>query len=1042
MHLVTLLHVAADVDVVAEKDNEKRYLLNSAKVSCVKVGSGSSDVDVNGNDSVNGVLVESDGNCIVEEDHEVKSESDSVTITMNQQEADMVDEKENETRYLLNGANTSSVKVGTGSTDVYVNVNGSDSVNGVVVESGDNCIVEEDHEVKSESDSVTITMTQQEVDIVAEKENETRYLLIGANAICVKVSSGSSDVYVNGNDSVNGAVVESDGNCIVEEDHEVKSESDSVTITMNQQEADIVDEKENETRYLLNGANTSRVKVGTGSTDVYVNVNRSDPVNGVVVESGDNCIVEEDHKVTISMNKQEGEKPVEEKGGYVEEKSGDGDDCLAKQIVQDAAVVIDSSVLKSDSASDSSIVIDSSLKQSDGKVDCSVETDVNSIVIDSVTADDDATHIEIKTDSDSSKSSTTVETDANFVVGSISFVVDVQSNQYNGNLADSEMGSQLVDKSLDVVSGLKSETNVSSDSISVVASNSSERTCGITNGGIEFSSFDDEAERKIPLNYMIRVPRNNDESLKVEIRLAQIKVDEKSRIREGIRNDMQSTRVTCKEYGNDFNAAVSQERKARDLHRSKCREIESMQSVLDIEDIDIKIRNMEWTIQHQTLPLKDEKKFISDIKQLKQTREKLSCTMSRQDENQQGLDRKERLKSLKKEADQLKANLKNAEAITKAAKRKYYEETEKLSELQYQLKAANDIQQEVYAQLQSLKKQSYEKSKHFWQYKDDLNKANELASKGDKVALQNFCSNQSMVQVEKFMDLWNNNDEFRKEYVRCNERSTLWRLRTLDGRALGPGEVPPVIPRALNGRAVVDHTMSGLTLEDRTQELVAVAKAEKVLAEKVVEQKKFMKSAPPESVSTTASNGDKIEEAEEEKPKRTKEEEESDRKAEELRKEEEAAKLKEQRRVEEIAKAKEALERKMRKAEKDEAREANRAAKKAEKKEKKREKRAKKKENRKAVATAGDTGIEDEALSACSTFETLVETSKEIENKEKPIAATTERPQKASKFVKQTKVISIPPPIRNRGKQKRRPWMRVILTFLVILALFFLGNYI
>ncbi|TYG71999.1 hypothetical protein ES288_D05G444600v1 [Gossypium darwinii] len=1084
---VTLLHVAADVDVVAEKDNEKRYLLNSAKVSCVKVGSGSSDVDVNGNDSVNGVLVESDGNCIVEEDHEVKSESDSVTITMNQQEADMVDEKENETRYLLNGANTSSVKVGTsstdvyvnvngsdsvngvvvesgdnciveedhevksesdsvtitmnqqeadivdenenetryllngantssvkvgtGSTDVYVNVNGSDSVNGVVVESGDNCIVEEDHEVKSESDSVTITMTQQEVDIVAEKEDETRYILIGANAICVKLGTGSSDVYVNGNDSVNGVVVESDGNCIVEEDHEVKSESDSVTITMNQQEADMVDEKENETRYLLNGANTSSVKVGTGSTDVYVNVNGSDSVNGVVVESEDHEVKSESDSVTITMTQQEGEKPVEEKGGYVKEKSGDGDDCLAKQTVQDAAVVIDSSVLKSDSASDSSIVIDSSLKQSDGKVDCSVETDVNSIVIDSVTADDDATHIEIKTDSDSSKFSTTVETDANFVVGSISFVVDVQSNQYNGNLADSEMGSQLVDKSLDMVLGLKSETNVSSDSISVVASNSSERTCGITNGGIEFSSFDDEAERKIPLNYMIRVPRNNDESLKVEIRLAQIKVDEKSRIREGIRNDMQSTRVTCKEYGNDFNAAVSQERKARDLHRSKCREIESMQSVLDIEDIDIKIRNMECTIQHQTLPLKDEKKFISDIKQLKQTREKLSSTMSRQDENQQGLDRKERLKSLKKEADQLKANLKNAEAITKAAKRKYYKETEKLSELQYQLKAANDIQQEVYAY------------KHFWQYKDDLNKANDN-------------------QVEKFMDLWNNNDEFRKEYVRYNERSTLWRLRTLDGRALGPGEMPPVIPRALNGRAVVDHTMSGLTLEDRTQELVAVAKAEKVLAEKVVEQKKFMKSAPPESVSTTASNGDKIEEAEEEKPKRTKEEEESDRKAEELRKEEEAAKLKEQCQLEEIAKAKEALERKMRKAEKDEAREANRAAKKAEKKEKKREKRAKKKENRKAVATAGDTGIEDEALSACSTSETLVETSKEIENKEKPIAATTERPQKASKFVKQTKVTSIPPPIRNRGKQKRRPWMRVILTFLVILALFFLGNYI
>ncbi|PPR83919.1 hypothetical protein GOBAR_AA36791 [Gossypium barbadense] len=72
--------------------------------------------------------------------------------------------------------------------------------------------------------------------------------------------------------------------------------------------------------------------------------------------------------------------------------------------------------------------------------------------------------------------------------------------------------------------------------------------------------------------------------------------------------------------------------------------------------------------------------------------------------------------------------------------------------------------------------------------------------------------------------------------------------------------------------------MSGLTLKDRTQEEVAVVKAEKVLAEKVVEQKK----------------------------KRTEKEE--------LSKEEEAAK------------AKEALERKRRKAEKAKAREAKRDA--------------------------------------------------------------------------------------------------------------------
>lgn len=56
-----------------------------------------------------------------------------------------------------------------------------------------------------------------------------------------------------------------------------------------------------------------------------------------------------------------------------------------------------------------------------------------------------------------------------------------------------------------------------------------------------------------------------------------------------------------------------------------------------------------------------------------------------------------------------------------------------------------------------------------------------------------------MVQVKNFMGLRNNNDEFRKEYARCNERSTLWTL-TIDGRVLVYGEVPLVIPRAVNGK--------------------------------------------------------------------------------------------------------------------------------------------------------------------------------------------------------------------------------------------------
>ena len=101
-----------------------------------------------------------------------------------------------------------------------------------------------------------------------------------------------------------------------------------------------------------------------------------------------------------------------------------------------------------------------------------------------------------------------------------------------------------------------------------------------------------------------------------------------------------------------------------------------------------------------------------------------------------------------------------------------------------------------------------------------------------------------------------------------------------------------------------------------------------------------------------------------------------------------------------------------------------------------REKKAKKKERRKVAATAvEDASVTDETRSAPTS-----ETPKESENIEKPMTVT-KRPQKPSQFTKQTKAKSIPPPLRNRGKRRMQPWMWVLLTTLVIFALFLIGNY-
>lgn len=57
---------------------------------------------------------------------------------------------------------------------------------------------------------------------------------------------------------------------------------------------------------------------------------------------------------------------------------------------------------------------------------------------------------------------------------------------------------------------------------------------------------------------------------------------------------------------------------------------------------------MEHMIQHETLPLKEEKQLIREIKQLKQLREQLSSNMGSQDEIKQAIEQRgeveERLK--------------------------------------------------------------------------------------------------------------------------------------------------------------------------------------------------------------------------------------------------------------------------------------------------------------------------------------------------------------------------------------------------------------
>ncbi|CAL0318559.1 unnamed protein product [Lupinus luteus] len=567
---------------------------------------------------------------------------------------------------------------------------------------------------------------------------------------------------------------------------------------------------------------------------------------------------------------------------------------------------------------------------------------------------------------------------------------------------------------------------------------------------------------RMPFYYLIRIPRyDDDENIQEQIENALKQVDEKTDLRAKIRAEINSRKDICNECLQDFRAAKSTEQTARNLFKSKRQEMDSVKStmnrlnnVISVADIDNKIRNMEHMIQHETLPLNEEKQLIRQIKQLKQSRGELSSTIGKQDQSQQSTDQigsieehTKRSMLLKKDYDLLRNNLLKAETVTKAAKDKYDQEWDKLSVLQGQFNVADNIRQEAYTKLRALKSQLHEKKKYFWEYKGAVAKGQDLAADGKKEELQCFCID----QVERIMELWNKDDEFRRDYIRCNTRSTVRRLQTLDGRALGPDEQPPVIPNTIftertskNKSQIMQSTLEhenksieSVDIKDEPVTKVVVQKTEKSQTSKA---KKPAKSAPVEKSPVVVSRwGDEPDEPEDtiEEPVRTKEEEELILKAEKARKELEAEKLKEKRRQEEIEKAKEAMERKKRNAQKAEQRAAIKAQKEAEQKEKEREKKARKKERRRAATTDNVENTEQEPT---PTSETTTGSIEEIDQSDKPVEVT-KKPQKPSHFTKQTKSKSVPLPLRNRGKRRIQPWMWwALIAALIAVVLFYTGN--
>ncbi|KAG6509336.1 uncharacterized protein LOC121974284 [Zingiber officinale] len=559
--------------------------------------------------------------------------------------------------------------------------------------------------------------------------------------------------------------------------------------------------------------------------------------------------------------------------------------------------------------------------------------------------------------------------------------------------------------------------------------------------------------------HIVKIPRFIDNQLSVSIQTAQSEVNEKTQGRDSIKVSIERQKTTCNEFWKKFEDEKSEERAARAVVTAKRQQMDSLQlrinklkNVQSIEELDSKIQSMEFELQHVTMPLKQEKKYIHEIKQLRQQRDQLTSYAYSSTEINEAFDQKEQIDEqfnlLKKELDSLRTEVLRTEANANAARKKYDEEQQILRRLQQQFRDADALRQKAYGHWRELKNKLTERNKHFSMYKGDQISAQRYLYSRDFEGLHTHCSK----QVENIMDLWNNDEEFRMQYVKSNLNSTLWRLKTADGRSLGPDEEPPVIQTnqfrvsvSLPQQPKISYSDPPTSLETKAGTSKEVESFPVLPAARKDHPVKPKKSSKPASeisnVAITARIPDKEIEIDEKLSVQTQAEEELLKKQEELamqkelRKEKAAAELKEQHRLEEIAKAKAAEERKRRQAQKAQARAEFRAQKEAEKREKMRTKKQKKK----VVAAEDTTSIHgaDECIAPSSV---TTQTTKELNVTAVPL---TKKPSRSVAAAKQfNKPQPIPLPLRKKGKRKMSAWMWVLLTAVVVVLLFLAGDYI
>ncbi|XP_009137666.1 proton pump-interactor 1 [Brassica rapa] len=536
------------------------------------------------------------------------------------------------------------------------------------------------------------------------------------------------------------------------------------------------------------------------------------------------------------------------------------------------------------------------------------------------------------------------------------------------------------------------------------------------------------AAKQIRSFYFVKYRHFDDPKIKAKLDVADKELEKLSKARSAVYEQLKAKRAERSELFDLLDPLKTERQGYNTKFDEKRKEMEPLQQALgklrgndggsargpaicsSEEELNNMIYSYQYRIQHESIPLTEEKQLLKEIRLLEGTRDKVIANEAVRAKIKESMGQKDDIQGqvklmgagldgVKKERQAISARINQLSEKVKAAK-------DEIQVLENELKTVTEKRDKAYSNIRELRKQRDENNSGFYQGRVVLNKARDLAAQKNVEELEAL----SNAEVEKFISLWCSKKNFREDYEKRLLPSLDARQLSRDGRMRNPEEKPLIAPEAPpQAKAVTEVVPKAKAKQQQPkEEPVSAPKPEAPAVQKT--EKKGKDAAKVKNVVVAD------EEEDEEvyglgKPQ------------EEKKKVDEAA-LREMRKQEEIAKAKLAMERKKKQAEKAAAKAAKRALMEAEKKEKKeREKKAKK------------SGIE-------AVSEEVPEASEA--EKEETEAPVEEKPQKEKPVRNRIRTRGGPETLPRailKRKKATNYWIYAAPAALVVLMLLVLGYY-